>query len=80
MVGSSDASIRDAAVNDLSPIFDTAQIERVFTNGKTAHRLYAKYLAPRFGEDVCLPSTSPANAAWTLERLIGAWSAILPGK
>ena len=76
VIGSMDASIRDAVPNDLSPIFDTAQILRVFTNGKTAHRLYTRYLAPRFGEGVCLPSTSPANAAWSLDRLVSEWTAI----
>ena len=76
VVGSADASIRGAVPNDLSPIFETAKIERIFTNGKTAHKLYARHLAPRFGEDVCLPSTSPANASWTLERLVEAWNIV----
>ena len=73
IVGSSDASIRGASPNDLSPIFEAASIRRVFTNGKTAHALYVRHLAPRFGEDVCLPSTSPANASWTLDRLTESW-------
>ena len=79
VVGSSDASIRGARANDLSPIFAAAKIERVLTNGKTAHRLYEKHLAARFGEDVCLPSTSPANASWTLERLVGEWKTAICG-
>ena len=77
VTGSADASIRGAVANDLSPIFEAAQIGRVFTNGQTAHRLYARFLAPRFGEDVCLPSTSPANASWSLDRLVEAWRVIL---
>ena len=76
VVGSADASIRGAVANDLSPIFAAAPIERVFTNGQAAHKLYAKHLAPRYGEDVPLPSTSPANASWSLERLVGAWRVI----
>ena len=78
ITGSADASIRGAAANDLSPIFETAPIERVFTNGQTAHKLYARHLAPRFGEDTPLPSTSPANASWSLERLVVAWRVIKP--
>ena len=76
VAGSADATIRGAVPNDLSPIFAAAKIGRVFTNGQTAHRLYARHLAPRFGEDVCLPSTSPANASWSLERLVEAWKAV----
>ena len=71
---SSDSTIRQAKPNDLSEIFKTADIRRVYTNGKTADRLYRKY---HKREAVCLPSTSPANAAWTLERLQRAWKVIL---
>ena len=78
ITGSSDASIRDAVPNDLSKILEHAPIKRIFTNGATAHRLYQKYLKPQTGmDDICLPSTSPANAAWTQERLNEAWGAIL---
>ena len=78
IVGSSDASIRNAVPNDLSCILDTAPVGAVFTNGATAHRLYRKYLYHATGiSDVCLPSTSPANAAWSQERLIEAWRVIL---
>ncbi len=71
---SSDVSIRNATVNDLSPIFEAADICAVFTNGKAADRLYRKYHGDAA---VCLPSTSPANAAWSMERLSVAWSVIL---
>jgi len=70
---SADSSIRNAVANDLSVIFSGADIQAVFTNGKTADRLYRKYIGEN---DVCLPSTSPANAAWTLDRLIAAWRCI----
>lgn len=71
--GSADTSIKNARVNDFSDIFKAATIKCVFANGKTAYQYYSKYV----GEAVCLPSTSPANAAWGLQRLIKAWSAIL---
>ena len=78
IVGSSDVSIRNAVPNDLSPILDVAPIRAIFTNGATADRLYRKYLRDTVGIDaVCLPSTSPANAAWSAERLMGAWRIIL---
>ena len=71
---SSDVSIRNAEVNDLSAIFARADIRAVYTNGKAADKLYRKY---HEREAVCLPSTSPANAAWSLEKLLAAWSVIL---
>ena len=72
--GSSDASIRDVEVNDLRVILDSAPIRQIFVNGKTAEKLYRKYIEPAVGRKaVCLPSTSPANAAWSLERLTQAW-------
>ena len=75
--GSSDASIRNVTVNDLRIILDKADIKSVFVNGKTACKYYQKYSLPLTGRTaVCLPSTSPANASWDLERLTGAWSCI----
>ena len=75
--GSSDASIRNVVPNDLSVILDAADIRTIFVNGKTAERYYRQYTEPRTGRPaVCLPSTSPANAAWSVERLADAWQAI----
>ena len=69
--GSDDASIKQVTPNDLSEILQTASIERIFINGGTAAALYKKHLLPRTGIAAeTLPSTSPANAGWTLERLI----------
>ena len=77
IVGSSDSSIRNARPNDLSVILNNAPIERIYCNGKKSHELYIKYIEPMTGRKaVCLPSTSPANAQWTLERLIDAWQVI----
>lgn len=77
ITGSSDSSIRNARANDISMILDKAPIERIYTNGKKSHELYVKYIEPAVGrEAICLPSTSPANAQWTLDRLIDAWSVI----
>ncbi len=78
IVGSSDSSIRDARPNDLSPILSCAPIERIYTNGHTATSLYRRYLLEKTGIDcIPLPSTSPANAAYSLEKLIFEWHLIL---
>ena len=77
ITGSSDASIRNVVPNDLSVILDAADIRTIFVNGKTAERYYRQYTEPRTGRPaVCLPSTSPANAAWSVERLAAAWQAV----
>ena len=75
--GSSDSSIRDVVPNDLSRILSTADIRAIFCNGKTSWNYYRKYQESATGiPAVSLPSTSPANAAWTLEKLEGAWGVI----
>lgn len=77
IAGSSDASIRNAVPNDLTRILETASIRQIFTNGGTAHRLYRKYVYPLTGrEDIPLPSTSPANAARSLDALVDAWKIV----
>ena len=77
ITGSSDSSIRNVTANDLRPILQGASIRQICVNGKTAEKYYNKYIRPVLGRDaVCLPSTSPANAAWSLERLIEAWAQI----
>ena len=77
ITGSSDASIRNVVPNDLSVILDAADIRTIFVNGKTAERYYRQYTEPRTGRPaVCLPSTSPANAVWSVEKLAAAWQTI----
>ena len=78
ITGSADSSIGNVVPNEIEDILNVAKIERIFTNGGTAHRLYRRYLQPRTGMDaICLPSTSSANATWTQSRLNEAWKVIL---
>ena len=75
--GSSDASIRSVRANDLRVILDAADIRAIYVNGKTALHYYREYTEPTIGRPaICLPSTSPANAAWSVERLLTAWKQI----
>jgi len=79
ITGSSDSSIRNVVPNDLTPILTGAEIRAVFCNGGTAWRCYQKYQEPKLQlPAVQLPSTSPANAAWSVDRLTEAWRVILP--
>lgn len=77
--GSADSSIKNVVANDFTDILKTADIKQIFVNGKTAEKYYNKYVKNTIGRDaVCLPSTSPANAAWNIDRLVNAWSIIVP--
>ena len=75
IVGSSDSTIRDVVPADLTPILRDSQIEsRIFVNGGKADALYQKHLYPILQiRAVKLPSTSPANAAYSLDRLVQLW-------
>ncbi len=78
ITGSADSSIRNVVPNDLTGLLQNSAVSRIFVNGKTAGRYYQQYLASQTGTPaICLPSTSPANAAWSTERLIEAWKIIL---
>lgn len=73
--GSSDSSIENVTPNDLTIILRTAHIGGIFVNGKTAEKYYRKYTEEKTGiKAVCLPSTSPANAVFGLDRLVTVWS------
>ena len=77
ITGSSDASIKNVVPNDLSIILSTANIRNIYVNGKTAYKYYEKYTKQLINrEAICLPSTSPANAAWDMERLKSEWMQI----
>ena len=74
IIGSSDSSIKNAVPNDFTQILQTADIRQIFTNGKKSHEIYVKYCYPQTQmPDICLPSTSPANAAWQMPRLLEEW-------
>ena len=75
--GSSDSSIRDAVPNDLSLILENADIQAIFTNGGLSGKLYDRYCFAKTGvQAIKLPSTSPANASYSLKRLEESWSRI----
>lgn len=76
--GSSDSSIRNVIPADINRILRTADIEKIIANGDTAYKLYHKYCEPHTGREALkCPSTSPANAIFTLDRLADAWGRIL---
>lgn len=78
IIGSSDSSIRDVVVNDFSKLLKTANIQKIYANGGKAYELYRKYVYQQTGREIeKLPSTSPANASYQMERLCQEWEKIL---
>ena len=75
--GSSDSSIRNVEPNDINLILNSSKVGSIYTNGRKAYDLYNRYcLEKTEREAVLLPSTSPANAAFTYEKLREAWAAV----
>ena len=78
--GSSDSSIRNVEPTDIRRILSESRITGIYANGNKAGELYRKYQLPLTGiRAVVLPSTSPANAAWSLEKLCEAWEKSIRG-
>lgn len=78
IIGSSDSSIKNVIVNDFTSVLANSKIEKIFANGGKAYDLFQKYAAKQVDIQIeKLPSTSPANAAWSLEKLVAEWGSRL---
>ena len=76
--GSSDSSIKNVQPTDIGMILEKTNMTQIYANGNKAGQLYKRYQFPVTGiEATVLPSTSPANVAWSLARLCEAWKTIL---
>ena len=74
IIGSGDSSIKDVVVNDITQIMRKAPIEHIYANGNKAYELYQRYAFSQTNREIeKLPSTSPANAGYGLERLCEEW-------
>lgn len=72
--GSSDSSIKDVTANDISKLLKDTNIKTIYGNGAKACELYNRYVYSKTGRAIVkLPSTSPANAGYSLERLCELW-------
>ena len=79
--GAADSSIKNAKPNDFTELLEKSKIRHVFCTGKTSFKLWKKFCAAQYEERFCLtcdclPSTSPANAAWSIERLVAEYQKI----
>lgn len=78
IIGSSDSSIKNVVANDIAGLLEKTNITAVVANGATAERLYNTYVFAQTGVRIIkMPSTSPANAAWSLERLCKEWKKVI---
>ncbi|MFT3983460.1 MAG: DNA-deoxyinosine glycosylase [Lachnospiraceae bacterium] len=72
--GSSDSSIRNVIPTDLNKVLRAANIKKIIANGDKAYKLYEKYCKEQTGREIVkCPSTSPANALFSLDKLEEAW-------
>jgi G:T/U-mismatch repair DNA glycosylase len=74
--GSADASVKNAVTADLNQVFQYANIEKILLNGTLSYDLFLKSYESLTIPYQKMPSTSPANAAWSFERLVEAWNVI----
>lgn len=76
--GSSDNSIRNVVPNEVDRLLEKSLIKKIYGNGDKACRLYDRYCLEKTGIDIKkLPSTSPANASFSYERLLECWRDII---
>lgn len=77
IIGSSDSSIKNVVPADIERAVANSKIQNIYANGGTAKKLYEKYSQKKTGREIIgLPSTSPANAAYSLERLLECWQEV----
>lgn len=77
IIGSSDSSIRNVVPADLERVLSQCGIRNIYANGGTAKKLYEKYSQKKTGREIIgLPSTSPANAAYSVDRLMEYWKVV----
>lgn len=81
IIGASDSSIKNVIPADVNRILKQTSVRKIFANGSTAYQLYMKFSYPITKMEIeKLPSTSPANAAFSIDRLVEIWGkALLAG-
>ena len=78
IIGSADSTIKNVIANDLSMILENSKIDKIIVNGKTAEKYFIKYIEPKINiKAISLPSTSPANASYSIERLVEEWKNVI---
>ncbi len=78
IIGASDSSVKNVVPTEIPSLLAEAKVERIICNGALSKKIYDKYQLEQTGMPALqMPSTSPANAAWSLERLVEEWGKAL---
>ena len=70
IVGSSDSSLSVKEVNDIGKLIENTDIEKILLNGKKAFEIFQKYIKIDKVKYFYIPSSSPANASFSLDKLV----------
>lgn len=70
---SSDGNLQIISANNIADLLAQSQIEAIFCNGNMAMSVFERYFNL---PSIKLPSTSPANASYSKERLIKEWGRV----
>lgn len=70
---SSDSTIEDVIYSDIPSLIKNTKINRIYCNGKKAYELLLKAYPTYLDITYLLPSTSPANAIWNIDKLYKKW-------
>lgn len=75
IIGSRDDSIENIVPADIQALVSRSKIRKIVLNGNAAKRYFLQYQS-NFDQLQLffMPSTSPANVAWSLDRLVEKWS------
>ncbi len=74
---SKDTDIKNVVPADIAGLVKSSKICRILCNGKASYNYFVKYNPALAHIATALPSTSPANAQFSLERLVKEWEKAL---
>lgn len=77
---SADSTIKNVVPNDIRHILENSKIKKILCNGGTSYDVFKKYYKDKLDIKVdVLPSSSPANARYDVDKLAKVWSDKIKG-
>ncbi len=74
---SKDSDIKNVVPADICALVRQSKINRILCNGKASYDYFVKYNPSIASMAIALPSTSPANARYSLSVLVAEWEKAL---